>query len=116
VPRLKLTSPELTATADPELGDMCYDRTSTGRKPMCATVCPSQALFFGPREEVERMRKRSRIVNEFQFGEQTITTKVNMVVPAAAGVGRVDVTHAMHEPPTGRTVGLNILEPVGTGP
>ena len=34
--------------------DMCYDRTSTGRKPMCATVCPSGALFFGTREEVER--------------------------------------------------------------
>jgi Fe-S-cluster-containing dehydrogenase component len=26
--------------------DMCYDRTSVGKKPMCATVCPSQALFF----------------------------------------------------------------------
>ena len=30
--------------------DMCYDRTSVGKKPMCATVCPSQALFFGTRE------------------------------------------------------------------
>ena len=29
--------------------DMCYDRTSTGRKPMCATVCPSGALFYGTR-------------------------------------------------------------------
>src|SRR5689334_8980203 len=24
--------------------DMCYDRTSIGKKPMCATVCPSGAL------------------------------------------------------------------------
>ena len=24
--------------------DMCYDRTSVGKRPMCATVCPSQAL------------------------------------------------------------------------
>ena len=24
--------------------DMCYDRTSVGLRPMCATVCPSQAL------------------------------------------------------------------------
>ncbi len=24
--------------------DMCYDRTSVDKKPMCATVCPSQAL------------------------------------------------------------------------
>ena len=28
--------------------DMCYDRTSAGLRPMCATVCPSQALSFGP--------------------------------------------------------------------
>jgi Fe-S-cluster-containing dehydrogenase component len=27
--------------------DMCYDRTSVGKKPMCASVCLSQALFFG---------------------------------------------------------------------
>ena len=33
--------------------DMCYDRTSAGKKPMCATVCPSGALFFGTREEIE---------------------------------------------------------------
>ena len=32
--------------------DMCYDRTSVGKKPMCATVCPSQALFFGTREQI----------------------------------------------------------------
>ncbi len=32
--------------------DMCYDRTSVGRKPMCATVCPSGALFFGTREQL----------------------------------------------------------------
>ena len=40
--------------------DMCYDRTSTGRKPMCATVCPSGALFFGTGEEIEHARPRSR--------------------------------------------------------
>jgi Fe-S-cluster-containing dehydrogenase component len=95
--------------------DMCYDRTSTGRKPMCATVCPSQALFYGTREEVERLRKRSRILNEFQFGDQTISTKVNMVVPREAGVDRVDVTAAMHEPPTGRTLALNVLDFNGAG-
>ena len=29
--------------------DMCYDRTAFGKKPMCATVCPSEALYFGTR-------------------------------------------------------------------
>ena len=28
--------------------DMCYDRTSVGKRPMCATVCPSQALAYVP--------------------------------------------------------------------
>ena len=55
--------------------DMCYDRTSAGAKPMCATVCPSQALYFGPRCEIEKNRKNEAI-NKFQFGKQTITTKV----------------------------------------
>jgi Fe-S-cluster-containing dehydrogenase component len=89
--------------------DMCYDRTSTGRKPMCATVCPSQALYFGPREEVERLRNRSRPVNEFRFGDQIISTKVNMMIPRESTGDIVDVTAAMHEPPAGRTIALNIL-------
>jgi Fe-S-cluster-containing dehydrogenase component len=95
--------------------DMCYDRTSTARKPMCATVCPSQALYFGPREEVERLRKRSRVVNEFRFGEQVVATKVNMVIPREAPGDVVDVTAAMHEPPTGRTIALNVLNQNGGG-
>src|SRR6185437_11497831 len=32
--------------------DMCYDRTSEGKRPMCATVCPSQELAFVPREQI----------------------------------------------------------------
>jgi len=89
--------------------DMCYDRTSTGRKPMCATVCPSGALYYGTREEVERQRQCSRPVNEFQFGRQTIRTKVNMMVPKHSSVERVDVTAAMHEPPTGQRMALNLV-------
>lgn len=58
--------------------DMCYDRTSIGKKPMCATVCPSQALHYAPREEVEKMR-REKPINEFQFGAQTVKTKINMM-------------------------------------
>jgi Fe-S-cluster-containing dehydrogenase component len=78
--------------------DMCYDRTSVGKKPMCASVCPSQALFFGTRDEIEKLRPRSRPLNRFQFGNQTITTKVNMMVPKASAVERLDVTAAMFAP------------------
>ena len=77
--------------------DMCYDRTSEGKRPMCATVCPSQALFFGTREEIERLRPRSRPINEFHFGGQTIHTKVRMMVPVEATVNHLDVADGMFE-------------------
>jgi Fe-S-cluster-containing dehydrogenase component len=89
--------------------DMCYDRTSTGRKPMCATVCPSEALFFGTREEVEVRRRRSRPINEFRFGGQTVTTKVNMMVPLGRPAPHLDVTAALHEKPAGTLISLNVL-------
>ncbi len=76
--------------------DMCYDRTSTGKKPMCASVCPSQALFFGTREELTRLRPNSRAINTFQFGNQTITTKANMLVPKEAPNEYLDVMSALH--------------------
>jgi len=77
--------------------DMCYDRTSVGKKPMCASVCPSQALFFGTRAEIEQLRPRSQPINTFRFGAQTITTKVNMMVPRYATIPLIDVTAAPRE-------------------
>ena len=60
--------------------DMCYDRTSVGKKPMCATVCPSQALFFGTPEEIAELRGGTPI-NKFMFGGKVVTTKVHLMVP-----------------------------------
>jgi Fe-S-cluster-containing dehydrogenase component len=88
--------------------DMCYDRTSVGLKPWCASVCPSQALAFGTREEMARLRPHARPVNTFQFGRQTIRTKVNIMVPRDSPAEIVDVTAAMHEP----TIGRDILDDV----
>ena len=75
--------------------DMCYDRTSVGKKPMCASVCPSQALFYGTFDEIRRLRPRSRPVDAFRFGGQTITTKVNMMVPHDAVLEGFDVLGAL---------------------
>ncbi len=86
--------------------DMCYDRTSVGLKPMCASVCPSQALFFGTREEIERLRPNSKAVNSFKFGRQTISTRVNMLIPKATPVQQVDVTAAMNQP----TISQDIMD------
>ena len=76
--------------------DMCYDRTSTGLRPMCATVCPSQALAFVPREKILRER-RERPTNVFQFGRQTVTTKVSFMVRPEVETVSVDVTDYMWE-------------------
>lgn len=60
--------------------DYCYDRTSVGKRPMCATVCPSQALTFTTREAIERTRGGVAI-NEWRFGDETVRTKVHVIVP-----------------------------------
>jgi Fe-S-cluster-containing dehydrogenase component len=87
--------------------DMCYDRTSVGKKPMCATVCPSQALFFGTREQVRALRPQSMPTNTFRFGAQTITTRVNVMVPrGAAAPVHIDVTAAMDDRARSRAVRL----------
>jgi Fe-S-cluster-containing dehydrogenase component len=67
--------------------DMCYDRTSIGLKPMCASVCPSQALWFGSPDEFATTR-RGTLVNQWWFGNQPVTTKVHAVADAP---GAIDV-------------------------
>jgi len=75
--------------------DMCYDRTSVGKRPMCATVCPSQALaYLRPEEIAQRREKPSNI---FQFGNQTITTQVYMMTPAGTESVHLDITEFMWE-------------------
>jgi Fe-S-cluster-containing dehydrogenase component len=66
---------------------MCYDRTSQDLAPMCASVCPSEALWFGTAEEFARTR-RGTLVDDFVFGRQTVRTKVYTV---ANDPGPVDV-------------------------
>jgi assimilatory nitrate reductase catalytic subunit len=91
--------------------DMCYDRTSVGKKPMCATVCPSQALFFGTREQIEQIRPLSTPVNTFRFGHQTITTQVQVMVPRSlvSRTPHIDVVAAMDERPRSRAVSLKVV-------
>ncbi|MCM2316020.1 MAG: 4Fe-4S dicluster domain-containing protein [Thermoanaerobaculia bacterium] len=90
--------------------DLCYDRSSVGLKPMCASVCPSGALHYGTRDEIEKLRPRSKPLSEFRFGEQTITTKVNMMVPREAPQLSIDVTDSMFDEAVGRGEPTNLLE------
>ena len=70
--------------------DMCYDRTSAGKRPMCATVCPSQALAYVTPDTIAASR-REKPVNTFWFGNQKITTKVYMMAPADIDAISIDV-------------------------
>lgn len=74
--------------------NLCYDRTSAGRRPMCATVCPSGALFYGTRERMAAMRPNSTPVNEFRFGLQKVRTRVNVMMPKGSTELVVDGTEA----------------------
>jgi Fe-S-cluster-containing dehydrogenase component len=96
--------------------DMCYDRTSVGLKPMCASVCPSQALAFGTREEMAALRPGTHPVSDFRFGAQTIRTKVNVLVPKEAKTEVVDVTAAMYEPPLGHDLLDDVFDLEGSRP
>lgn len=70
--------------------DMCYDRTSVGLRPMCATVCPSQALAYVPPQKIAAER-REQPVNVFRFGNQEVRTKVAVMMPRGAEALVVDV-------------------------
>lgn len=62
--------------------NLCYDRTSVGLGPMCATVCPSDALYYGTADEVSAARPTREVIDVFAFGNQELQTGNQMVVPA----------------------------------
>lgn len=76
--------------------DMCFDRTSAGKKPMCATVCPTGALFYGTLDEIRALRPHSKPINKWQFGRQVIETKVWVMVPKDVDVLVVDWPELMN--------------------
>ena len=74
--------------------DMCTDRTSEGSSPMCASVCPSEALWYGTLEQFDDTRRGS-LLRDFLFGRQYVRTKVYTVVDDLAG-GPLDVLAGTH--------------------
>jgi len=90
IPKMKVAEEQMMKC------DMCYDRTSVGKKPMCATVCPSQALTYARPADIARDRRESP-TNVFHFCEQTVTTKVFMMVPPDVDALSVDVVDYMWE-------------------
>ena len=77
--------------------DMCYDRSSVGKKPMCAAVCPSGALAFATMEEIQRTR-RGIPINSWKFGNEEVETKVYVVVPRAVRQVNVELVQIAPTP------------------
>jgi Fe-S-cluster-containing dehydrogenase component len=71
--------------------DMCFDRTSVGKRPMCATVCPTGALFYGTAEQLHARRPQGEAINLWRFGLQEIRTRVRVMVPAGVEILEIDV-------------------------
>lgn len=69
--------------------DMCTDRTSEGNAPMCASVCPSEALWYGTIDQFNATRSGS-LLRDFMFGRQQVRTKVYTVVDDL-GAGALDM-------------------------
>jgi Fe-S-cluster-containing dehydrogenase component len=68
--------------------NLCYDRTSEGLAPMCASVCPTGSIFYGTLEELLTARPNATASDIVVFGEQEVRTGAAVVVPAApAGEG-----------------------------
>lgn len=63
--------------------NLCYDRTSEGLAPMCASVCPTGAIWYGTQEELERRRPGVEVTDTFTFGEFRVKTGVATVVSSA---------------------------------
>ena len=61
--------------------DMCYDRTSVGKKPMCATVCPSGAsdLYDDAGNSAHSSGHPSECMEIRR--EEVVPTKVFVMVP-----------------------------------
>ncbi len=58
-------------------------------KPMCASVCPTGAISFGKYEQIVPLR-RTKPVNVHVFGNQSVETKVYLMLPTDADEVKVD--------------------------
>lgn len=69
--------------------NLCYDRTSEGKDPMCSSVCPTGALFFGSIDELLRERPGAAATDLVVFGETEVQTGCAVVVPTDYGADAV---------------------------
>jgi Fe-S-cluster-containing dehydrogenase component len=91
--------------------DMCFDRTSAGKRPMCAAVCPTGALFYGTREALRERRPHGHSINLWRFGVQEIRTRVRVMVPEGVEVLTIDVAEIVDGAPVAEPVVAAAAQP-----
>src|SRR5690349_405782 len=93
--------------------NLCYGRKSQGKGTMCATVCPTQAIFYGTYEEwiaAGRAKQGAKPINTFYFSRQRVRTR-NYVVMTAEDEA-LDLMAMVEEAELGK--GANIPQATGT--
>ena len=90
--------------------DLCYDRTSIGKKPMWPRrSAPPGRRFSAPARKCNA-KGRSAPTNRFQFGGQTIATKVYLLAPLDGPPPLVDVTASMYDAASDKAFALDRME------
>jgi Fe-S-cluster-containing dehydrogenase component len=64
--------------------NLCYDRTSVGLAPMCASVCPTGSIFYGTLEELLAQRPGAAATDIVVFGSRR-SARVATVTPRDFG-------------------------------
>jgi Fe-S-cluster-containing dehydrogenase component len=97
--------------------NLCYDRTSLGKPPMCASVCPTQAIFYGTYEEfiqAGRADQGAKPVNTFYFGRQRVRTRNYVVMREPDDA--LDLMALAAEASLGASAGLPLPPPGADSP
>gem|GEM_PF-217429 len=68
--------------------DNCYERTVRGLAPMCASVCPTQAIRFVSLEHDTPFLAGRHLENRFDFGETVVETHNYIALGADPGYFR----------------------------
>jgi hypothetical protein len=65
--------------------------------------------LFGTRRDIESLRPSSQPINQFQFGSQSITTKVNLMIPKKSAKQNLDVLSGLESGTVGKDVEESLL-------
>ena len=81
-------APQVGAEEDARMQkcDLCLDRWTEGKKPICVASCPTRALDAGPINEIEAAYGKSREAAGFIFNEALRPSVVFKTRPAKAGI------------------------------